>query len=388
MKLNLFCLTSTVVLAVTSVGLAQPTLKDAFKDRFLVGVALNESQFTSSNGMEATLVKKQFNSITPENVLKWESIHPEPGRFNFDPADRFVTFGEHNHMFTIGHTLVWHHQTPDWVFRGPNGKPVDRATLLNCMSNHIQTVVGRYKGRVKGWDVVNEALDEDGTLRPSPWLKIIGPEFLVKAYQFAHDADPEAELYYNDYALENPAKCAGAVALVKQLQAAGIHLVAVGVQEHAHLDWPTAKQVSDTITAFSRLGVKVSITELDVDVLPAAGAGTGADVGLKVAQNPALNPYTNGLPKSVQQALARRYAELFAVYVKHHADMERVTFWGVADGGSWLNNWPVKGRTNYPLLFDREDKPKPAYASVLETARQIKTTRRSTVDESISLNQP
>jgi endo-1,4-beta-xylanase len=372
MNIKSLFLTTCSLLGVTGSGFAEPTLKDVFKNEFLIGAALNASQFTGANAVESGFVKQQFDSISPENVLKWEMVHPQPGRFDFSLADRYVEFGEANHMFIIGHTLVWHSQTPSWVFKRPDGSPVDHDTLLNCLSNHIFTVVGHYKGRIKGWDVVNEAVNDDGTLRKSPWLKILGPDFLVKAYQFAHAADPQAELYYNDYSTEKEPKRSGALALVRRLQAAGIHLTAVGIQEHVRLDWPSPQLISDTITAFSQLGVKVNITELDVDVLPPAFRGNGADVSMNVAQRADLNPYPNGLPESVQAALARRYAELFAVYVKHHADMERVTFWGVNDGDSWLNDWPVHGRTNYPLLFDRSGQPKPAFSSVLETAKQVK----------------
>lgn len=387
-KFRLSSLAIAIFLASVRAGVAAPSLKEAFKKDFLIGAALNPSQFTGSNAVQAHFIKKQFNSITPENVLKWEIVQPEPDRFDFSLADRYVHFGEANHMFIIGHCLVWHQQVPAWVFKNPDGSPVNRDTLLNCLSNHIFTVVGRYRGRIKGWDVVNEAVNEDGSLRQSPWLKIIGPDFLVKAYQWAHAADPQAELYYNDYSTENEPKRDGALALIRRLQAAGIHLAAVGIQEHVRLDWPSPQSISDTITAFSKLGVKVSITELDVDVLPAAFAGNRADVSLNAAGRADLNPYPHGLPDSVQSALARRYAELFSVYMKHHAEMERVTFWGVNDGDSWLNNWPVRGRTNYPLLFDRTGQPKPAYAAVLETVRQMNMASHQTTLERVSLNHP
>lgn len=387
MNSKLFLITVAAALAAT--GYAQPALKDAFQKYFRVGAALNEAQFTGANAAEAALVKKQFNTISPENVLKWEAIHPQRDQYNFIPGDHYVAFGETNQMFIIGHTLVWHSQTPDWVFQNAAGQPADRTTLLNTMSNHIATIVGRYKGRIKGWDVVNEALADDGTLRQSPWLKIIGEDYLVKAYEFAHAADPDAELYYNDYSIENEPKRSGVIALIKKLQAAGIHITAAGIQEHVHLNEPTAQQVDEAITAFGRLGVKVNITELDVDVLPAASPDAGADVGLRVRQNPALNPFTNGLPNSVQQALAKRYAELFAVYLKHSHEMNRVTFWGVTDANSWLNDWPVNGRVNYPLLFDRRGKIKPAYVSVIKIAAPTKSAGRNVSQaESLAASKP
>jgi endo-1,4-beta-xylanase len=344
------------------------TLKDAFKDAFLVGAALNEAQFTGRDARGAALVAAQFSAITPENVMKWEKIHPQPDRYDFVAADRYVEFGEKHGMAIIGHTLVWHSQTPAWVFRKADGTPADRDTLLERMRDHIHTVVGRYQGRVRGWDVVNEALNEDGTRRATPWRKIIGEDYLAKAFQFAHEANPQAELYYNDYSLENEPKRNGALALIRELQAAGVKVHGIGTQQHIKMDWPTPEQVDATLTAFGTLGVKVMVTELDVDVLPERTRDRRAEVSLRQAADPALNPYTNGLPESVQQALAQRYADLFTVYLKHRATVDRVTFWGVTDGDSWLNNWPIRGRTAHPLLFDRQGRPKPAFDAVLATA--------------------
>ncbi|MGD0697827.1 MAG: endo-1,4-beta-xylanase [Terriglobia bacterium] len=360
--LNLLLLTLGLLLAEQ----APPTLKEAFKGSFLIGCALNPSEFTESDGRAAALVKAQFDSISPENVLKWGSIHPEPDRYNFDPADKYVAFGEKNHMFIIGHTLVWHHQTPNWVFEDAKGNPVDRETLLKRMREHIQTVVGRYKGRVNGWDVVNEALNDDGTLGQTPWLKIIGEDYIAKAFEFAHEADPKAQLQYNDYSMENEAKRNGALELIRKLKAQGVPVTGVGLQGHYGMDWPTVDQLDASIAAFAKLGVKVMITELDIDVLPSAWQYHGADISRNAELQPKLNPYTNGLPDSVQQALAQRYADLFRVFLKHRADVTRVTFWGVTDRGSWLNNFPVRGRTNYPLLFDREGRPKPAFDEVIK----------------------
>jgi endo-1,4-beta-xylanase len=349
---------------------AQTTLREAFQRDFLIGAALNESEFSGKAGCADLLIPAQFNSISPENALKWEAIHPERDRYNFEPADGYVEFGRTRKMFVVGHTLVWHNQTPKWVFQDEQGKDVDRDTLLGRMSNHIATVVGRYKGKVGGWDVVNEALEEDGSLRQSPWLRIIGEDYLLKAFEFAHAADPDAELYYNDFSIENAPKRAGAVALVKKLQSQGAHITGVGLQGHYKMEWPTPVQVDDTLKAFARLGLKVMVTELDLDMLPPATRSQSAEISMNFELQARLNPYTNGLPEAVQQTLAKRYAELFAVFVKNRDHLTRVTFWGVTDARSWLNNWPVKGRTSYPLLFDRQCQPKPAFDAVIKTARQ------------------
>jgi endo-1,4-beta-xylanase len=372
----IFTVLTGILVASTDVR-AQTTLKEAFKNDFLIGAALNKTEFTDQNTNKAALVKAQFNSVSPENALKWESLHPKLNKFYFTMADRYVQFGLENHMFIIGHTLVWHNQTPDWVFQDDKGNrtverkrcPVDRETLLERMRYHIFKVAGRYKGKIGGWDVVNEALDDDGTLRQSKWEKIIGDDYILKAYQFAHEADPQAELYYNDYSLENEPKRTGAIALIKKLQAAGIPIAGVGLQGHYKMDWPTPVQVDETIKAFSKLGVKVMITELDMDVLPPATHSQAAEVSMNVELQARLNPYTNGLPDSVQQALAKHYADLFDVFVKNSSSISRITFWGVMDADSWLNNWPVKGRTAYPLLFDRNCQPKSAFDAVIQDVR-------------------
>src|SRR5687767_8832350 len=223
-------------------------LKDAFKEAFLVGTALAPQQFSERDTASVALIKREFNAVTPENVLKWERVHPEPTRYDFDPVDQFVSFGEKHGMFIVGHTLVWHSQTPRGVFENAQGQPLSREALLARMKEHISTVVGRYKGRVKGWDVVNEALNEDGTLRQSPWLKIIGEDYIAKAFQYAREADPNAELYYNDYSLENEPKRRGAIALVKKLQKQGVPITAAGLQGHNNLTFPTLAQIEATIT--------------------------------------------------------------------------------------------------------------------------------------------
>lgn len=364
-------------LALAATGGAQTTLKDAFKNDFLIGAALSASQFCESNVVETAIVKTQFNSISPENVLKWEKIHPLPGQYDFTLADRYVAFGVTNKMFIVGHNLIWHSQTPGWVFRDDLGNYVDRDTLLARMREHIFTVVGRYRGKIGGWDVVNEALNEAGTLRNSPWRKIIGDDYIAKAFQFAHEADPQAQLYYNDFAVEKIPKRSGAVALVKELQAQGVKINGVGVQGHYGLDRPSLEQVDETISAFEKLGLKVMITELDVNVLQSPGRELSADVSERYRMSAGLNPYTNGLPDAVQQELAQRYADLFSVFLKHRNSVSRVTFWGVTDGDSWLNDWPVRGRTNYPLLFDREGNPKPAFDAVMKAALEKPAVKTS-----------
>jgi endo-1,4-beta-xylanase len=344
------------------------SLKDAYRNAFLIGVAINSPQIKGQDMGGDAIVERQFNSITPENVLKWEVVHPEPDVYNFDLSDQNVSFGEKRHMFVVGHCLVWHSQTPAWVFRDDKGDSLDRDALLKRMHDHIQTVVGRYKGRIQAWDVVNEALNENGTMRQSPWQKIIGDDYVEKAFQYAHEADPQAKLVYNDYNLENDQKRKGALVLITKLKAEGVPVDAVGLQGHDSMDWPSLEDEDTTIGAFASLGVKVIISELDIDLLPPATEHATADVSVHVEQDPKLNPYPKGLPESVQKELGKRYSDLFKVFLKHRGAVIRVTFWGLSDGDSWRNDWPVLGRTSYPLLFDRSDQPKLAFHAVLEAA--------------------
>jgi endo-1,4-beta-xylanase len=367
-KIIRLSITFILLLAVFSIkSPAQRSLKAAFAGYFMIGAAINQSQIYEEDTRGVSVIRNQFNTISPENVLKWDAVHPLPDRFYFEASDRYVSFGEKYGMFTVGHTLVWHNQMPDWVFKDRKGNLVGRDELLRRLHEHIRTVVGRYKGKIKGWDVVNEALNDDGTLRRSPWLKIIGEDYIGKAFQFAHEADPGAELYYNDFSLENETKLKGAIKLVKRLQAARVPISAVGIQGHDNLTFPTPAQQERAISELARLGIKVNISELDISVIPDPEGFAGAEVTLDFQMKEELDPYRSGLPDVVQQQLAKRYGELFGIFVKHRKEIGRVTFWNVTDGDSWLNNFPVRGRTNYPLLFDRSGRTKPAYDSVIQT---------------------
>ena len=341
-------------------------LKDVFASDFMMGTALNWRQiYGRSSACEMALIQRHFNVVTPENVLKWQRVHLKPGVFDFDASDAFVELAEANAMSVVGHTLVWHQQTPEWVFEDTEGQPLDRAALLLRMKEHISTVVGRYKGRIGGWDVVNEAVDGDGTLRKTKWLEIIGPDFIAKAFEYAHAADPDAALYYNDYDMWKQDKRDGVVKLVKDLKAQGLRVDGIGMQGHWGLDYPPLNEIEDSLNAYAALGVKVMITEMEITVLPSAWNDRGADITKSYELQEKLNPYAEGLPEAMQMKLAVRYAEFFKLFVEHADAINRVTFWGVQDGNSWRNYWPVKGRTDYPLVFDRQCQPKPAFDAIV-----------------------
>jgi endo-1,4-beta-xylanase len=333
-------------------------LKDLMPKGMAIGVAINQRQFEGTDTVAVDLITKQFDQISPENVLKFQSTQPAADRYTFDAADRYVQFGVDRHMQVVGHNLVWHKQTGAWVFQGSDSKPADRDTLLARMRDHIHTVVGRYKGRIHGWDVVNEAIDEDGSMRKSPWQIGIGDDYVAKAFEFAHEADPDAELYYNDFNLEKAAKRAGVIKLVKDLQARNLRIDGIGNQAHWRLDTPTVAEIDETLGDLRATGLKVMYSELDINLLP----NTTPDADPTVA-----NPYAAGLPDAVQLQLqlARRYADVFGVFVKHPNVVTRVTFWGLSDADSWLN----RGRMNFPLLWDRQRRPKPAFDAVVNVLR-------------------
>jgi endo-1,4-beta-xylanase len=343
-----------------------PALKDVFKNDFVIGGALSIDQLTGKEPGSIALVEKHFNTITPENILKWEIVHPEPDKYNFEPADILVALAQKNNMQVVGHNLVWHNQTPKWVFEDESGKPLGREPLLERMKEHIFTVVGRYEGRIHGWDVVNEAIIPDGQYRKNKWFEIIGQDYLVKAYEYARQADPDAELYYNDYNMWKPPQCVGVISLIKYLQSNGVKIDGLGIQGHWAIDVPPLDAIETSFKALSGLGVKLMITELDVCVLPFADHYDHLiDLSsLDPAEQKRLSPYPDALPDSVQKLLADRYVELFSMFLKY--DMRRVTFWGVHDGQSWRSYMPIRGRTDYPLLFDRQCKPKLAFDAVVK----------------------
>ena len=348
------------------------TLKGAFKNDFTIGVAINQNQFTGQDTNGVALITSQFNAIAPENVLKWEKVHPQPGTngYDFAPADAYVAFGEQHHMLIVGHTLVWHNQTPGWVFQGANGRwlsgtnAADRELLFQRMHDHIQTVVGRYKGRIKIWDVVNEALNDSRRLndtnvlrQTSPWVRVLGMDFIVKAFEYAHEADPAAVLRYNDYSIENPAKRQRLITLIDYLKSQHVPVMAIGSQTHANLIWPEPDLEDNFLTEVSHLGLPIHITELDVNGSQTGQRSQDADI-LQNAQATG-----GGLPAvSAQEKLAQQYENLFRIFLKHRDAVKLVTFWGLTDTDSWRGN-------GHPLLFDGDWQPKLAFHAVIKTVK-------------------
>src|SRR4051812_42026416 len=343
-----------------------PSLKETFKNDFLIGAAINVQQIEERDTAAARLIPEQFNALTPENIMKAQIIHPGWDTYNFDLADKLVAYAQKNHLKVNAHNLIWHSQLPLFM----HGMQ-DADSIRRYFVNHITTVASRYDGKVYSWDVVNEALNEDGTLRNSIFLQKLGDDYVVEAFRLAQKAAPHTKLYYNDYNIEQPQKRAGAIALIKKIQAAGVRIDGVGIQGHWSADHVPMEDIEQSIKEFSALGIEVMFTELDLSVLPNPLKHTTADVSSTAAYNDNINPYTNGLPDSVAQVQAKAYGDLFSLFMKYKQHVSRITLWGVDDGQSWLNNFPVRGRTNYALLFDRNFQPKAAFYSVIAAKKEI-----------------
>ena len=368
-KLNNFkkILIITIIFCAFSYGNnlnSKDSLKKYYSPFFNIGAAINEDIILGLDNDSKFIVETQFNSITPENSLKWMFIQPAPNSFNFKAADKYVNLGIKNNMHIVGHALVWHSQLANFM-----QKIKSKADMSIHFENHINTVVSRYKGKIDAWDVVNEAFNEDGSLRESVFYKFLGKNYIEKAFKLANKADPKADLIYNDYNLYKQKKRDGVIKMVKQMQSKGIKIDGVGVQAHWSLNQPSLNQIEQIILDISELGVDVMFTELDISVLPSPWEQVGAEVSQNFSRfegDSKMNPYPEKLPKSIQIKLAKRYKDIFQLFIKHSDKISRVTFWGVMDKHSWLNDWPIKGRTNYPLLFNRKYQAKEAHQALIE----------------------
>ncbi|MDF7811620.1 endo-1,4-beta-xylanase [Hymenobacter sp. YC55] len=329
-------------------------LKDYYKDYFLVGVAVSPQAL---KGAEAELIKQQFNSITPENAMKMGPIHPDENRYFWKDADEIVQFAQDNKLRVRGHNLLWHEQTPKWLFKDAAGKQVSKEVLLKRLKDHIDTVVKRYKGKIYAWDVVNEAISDNPQeyLRNSEWYQICGEDFIAKAFEYAHAADPKAVLFYNDYNTERPEKRERVYKLLKKLKDAKVPIDAVGLQGHWSLQEPTEAELRKAIEQYSSLGLKVQITELDVSIYPWEKDRREKRPGESDAYTPEL-----------EQKQTEQYKMFFKVFRDYKNVLTGVTFWNISDKYTWLDTYPVAGRKNYPLLFDQNQKPKKAYWEVVK----------------------
>ena len=365
--LRLFALCASLLASSALATDDLPALKDVFAGKFLIGGAVGSNVALQPGHPLRPLVEKHFNSLVSTNLMKWGPYNPQPGEYNDAEAGAFFGYGKAHGMYMVGHTLFWHSQTPKWVFEDTEGQPLSRDALLKRMRERVQRVTKLYGPSTDAWDVVNEAIVEDGSVRKSSFSRILGDDWVIEAFKIANEELPaHVKLLYNDYNMETPGRLASVVQLIRDLRAKGLRIDAVGSQAHWRLETPTLAQIEASIVALRDAGVKVHFTELDIEMLPRRTGG--AEVSRREQRTAENDPYTAGLPPDLQEKLAKRYADIFALFLKYEDAIERVTFWGVTDGDSWLNNWPVRGRTNHPLLFDRAGQPKPAFKTVVAAA--------------------
>nr|AUJ59073.1 Xyn10 [bacterium enrichment culture] len=354
-------------LKLSAMAAAQKTgLKDVYKDRFLVGAAINTSIASGQHPDITEIIKRDFSSVTPENSMKWESVRTEEGGWKWEEADHFINFATQHKLHAVGHTLAWHSQIPDSVFKNTKGEYISAAELSKKMEEHITTIVGRYKGKLAAWDVVNEAVGDDNQMRKSHYYNILGEEFIDKAFHLAHEVDPNAHLMYNDYNNEKDGKREATVEMLKRLIKRGVPIHGLGIQGHIAVDGPSIADIEKSILAYADLGLRVHFTELDIDVLPLVWDLPVAEISTRFEYRPERDPFKNGLSKEMNDKLSARYEDLFKLFIKHKDKIDRVTLWGVSDDATWLNDFPIKGRTSYPLLFDRKHQPKDAYYRLLK----------------------
>jgi endo-1,4-beta-xylanase len=373
MNIKFISAITVLVCLVSLPAMAQKSLGEATKDKFLFGVAVNSRQFTGGAPAETELIAKEFSAIVGENCMKPQPIQPEENRFNWEDADQLVAFGEKNNQVVTGHCLIWHSQIGKWFFIDESGKEVAPEVLKERMRQHITAVVGRYKGRVKGWDVVNEAFEDNGKYRNSKFYQILGKDFIQFAFQFAHEADPYAELYYNDYNVENPVKCDAIIAMVKELREKGCRIDAVGSQAHMRMNSPTLEATETSFKKLTAAGVKILITEWDMSILPSPYEG--AEISRNFSYSEKMDPYREAIPDTVQQKWNKRMLDMFGLFLKYSEVIDRVTVWGLTDNTTWLNNFPIRGRKDYPVLFDRNNQRKPIVEQMIKMAETYKPAK-------------
>lgn len=327
-------------------------LKDYYKDYFLMGVAVAPRML---RGEDSALIVSQFNSLTAENAMKMGPIHPRENEYFWRDADSIAAFARKHGMKLRGHTLCWHAQAPAWMFKNAAGDTVSKEVLLQRLKDHITTVVTRYKKDIYAWDVVNEVIDDrdDLVYRQSAWYKICGEDFVAKAFEYAHAADPKAVLFYNDYNTENPKKREKIYQMVKKLKEAGVPIHGVGLQGHWSVNNPSREELEKSIQLFSSLGLQVQVTELDVSVY--AGRQGGQLLQGRRDTTATFTPV-------MEQQQREKYRMVFDVFRQHRDKVTGVTFWNVSDRYSWLDG---RGRKNYPLLFDTNRQPKKAFWDVV-----------------------
>ena len=368
---------------VSATATAQTTLKDAYRDYWYTGVSVNQwevqadlsgknehnvtGQVSSDQTRNWDIITRNFNWVVAENCMKCEVIHPKEGIYDFTLADQFVDKAKAAGLKVLGHCLIWHSQCAPWFHYDDKGNLVSADVLKKRMREHIFTIVNHFKGRVDAWDVVNEAFEDDGTPRKSLFYQILGSDYIPLAFQYAHEADPTAELYYNDFSMNKAKKVEGVTNFFRPLVRVGVPVTAIGMQGHLILeDNNYVQEYEHSIETIKSVGVPTFFSELDISVLPNPYGFSGANVSDRFAYRPEMDPYKDGISKEMEQQVEDFWVSFYQMLLRHHKDILRVNFWCLNDANSWRNDFPIKGRTDYATLFDRNNQPKPFVQKLIE----------------------
>ena len=362
------------------------TLREAYRDYWYTGVSVNQWQVKADNGegrkfdvtghisndqtADWPLIVNNFNWVVAENCMKCEVIHPQEGVYDFTLADQFVNKAKAAGLKVQGHCLIWHSQCAPWFHFDEKGNLVSPEVLKKRMREHIYTIVSHFKGRVDAWDVVNEAFEDDGSPRQSLFYKILGTDYIPLAFQYAHEADPSIQLFYNDFSMNKATKVEGVARFFRPLIQQGLPITAIGMQGHMiledNVDNSVIKQYEHSINTIAALGVPTFFSELDLSVLPNPYGFSGANISDAFTYRPEMDPYKEGLTKEQEAKIEQFWVDFYKMLIPHHKDILRVNFWCLNDADSWRNDFPIKGRTDYATLFDRQNQLKPFVQRLIE----------------------
>lgn len=392
----------SVMLSVMVSEISAQTLKDAYRDYWYTGVSVNQWQVKADKGdgrkfditghvsddqtADWPAIVNNFNWVVAENCMKCEVIHPQEGVYDFTLADQFVDKAKAAGLKVQGHCLIWHSQCAPWFHFDEQGNLVSPEVLKKRMREHIYTIVSHFKGRVDAWDVVNEAFEDDGSPRQSLFYKILGTDYIPLAFQYAHEADPSIQLFYNDFSMNKATKVEGVAAFFRPLIQQGLPITAIGMQGHMiledNVDNKVIKQYDHSIQTIAALGVPTFFSELDLSVLPNPYGFSGANISDAFTYRPEMDPYKEGLTKEQEAKIEQFWVDFYKMLIPHHKDILRVNFWCLNDGNSWRNDFPIKGRTDYATLFDRQNQIKPFVQALInlvcpQPTEDSKKTKRS-----------
>ena len=368
-----------IALCAVALPLHAQSLAEAYRDYWYTGVSVNQWEVEGDQESHWDVITKNFNWVVAENCMKCEVIHPQEGVYDFTLADKFVDKAKAAGLKVQGHCLIWHSQCAPWFHFDKDGKLVSREELKKRMREHIYTIVSHFKGRIDAWDVCNECFEDDGSPRKSLFWQILGTDYIPLAFQYAHEADPNVQLFYNDYSMNKPTKVEGVANFFRPLIEQGLPVTAIGMQGHMILE--DAKellpQYDHSIKTIAALGVPTFFSELDLSVLPNPYGFSGANVSDRFTYTPEKDPFKEGLTKEKEAEINQYWVDFYKMLIPHKDNILRVNFWCLNDANSWRNDFPIQGRSDYATLYDRQNQPKGMIQEIINLVKPEQTTKKN-----------